>query len=434
MKFPFYILLLISFIVSGCATTDETTVKPSAQKEPSAQSDSKSADKSKPAEKKMSHKQPKKGVCADPKTPPFSKCADTVTATFDNKGKLWAVWTNNQSIYIQSSTDKGKRFSKPVLVNASPEAVAAENESRPKIKVDAKGNIYLTWVITLDKKRSTYVRFSRSTDGGKHFSTPVTVNDNLEIIRHRFDSLAVGKNGEIFVAWLDARDHEAAKKASKEFKGLSLYYSTSTDGGKHFAPNKAIADHVCECCRIDTAIAPDNTPVVVWRHIFDGGIRDHALVKFKDWQTPDTMQRLSQENWKIDACPHHGPAIAIAKSGIYHAVWFSGAESKQGLFYGYSTDQGKHFSESINFAKEGASHPFVLAMNKQVFVTWQTFDGKVNRALVMKSTDEGKTWSPSKVIAETQEMADEPFLVSDGKRAYLSWQVAQKDYQLITIK
>jgi hypothetical protein len=424
MKTPLFCLVfLISFIVSGCATND--TAAPLSIKEPPTKS----------ADKKMSHKHAeKKGICADSKAPPLSKCADTATATFDNKGTLWAVWTNNQSIYVQSSTDKGNNFTAPVLVNATPEKVAAENESRPKIKVDAKGNIYLTWVLTLDKKRSTYVRFSRSTDGGKSFTTPVTVNDNLEVIRHRFDSLAVGKNGEIFVAWLDARDTEAAKKAGKDVKGLSLYYSTSTDGGKHFATNKAITDHVCECCRLDTAIAPDNTPVVVWRHIFDGGIRDHALVKFKDWQTPDTIQRLSHEDWKIDACPHHGPAVAIADSGIYHAVWFSNAPTKQGLFYGYSTDAGKNFSESINFGKEGASHPYVLALNKQVFITWQQFDGKTNSALVMKSNDEGKTWAKPEVIAQTVEMADEPFLVSDGHTAYLSWQSAQKDYQLIAIK
>ena len=425
MKAPlFYLIMAISFMVSGCAAND-STAKPPAAKE----TISKSADKP-----KMSHKHEKKGVCADTKAPPLSLCAETVTATFDNKGTLWAVWTNNDSIYVQSSADKGNSFTSPVLVNTKPETVAAENESRPKIKVDAKGNIYLTWVLTLDKKRSTYVRFSRSTDGGKSFTTPVTVNDDLQVIRHRFDSLAVGKNGEIFVAWLDARETEAAKKAGKEVKGLSLYYSTSTDGGKHFAANKSITDHVCECCRLDTAIAPDNTPVVVWRHIFDGGIRDHALVKFKDWQTPDTVQRMSHEDWKIDACPHHGPALSIAESGIYHAVWFSGAESKQGLFYGYSTDAGKSFSESINFAKEGANHPSVLAMNKQVLVTWQTFDGKTNRALIMKSTDEGKTWSAPEVLAETTEIADEPFLVSDGQRIYLSWQVAQKDYQLIAIK
>jgi len=424
MRTLFCLAVVTSLIISGCAT--DNSVKPITVKavEPA----------SKMADKKMSHKHEKKGVCADTKAPPLSKCADTVTATFDNKGVLWAVWTNNQAIYVQSSTDKGKNFTAPMLVNAKPEAVAAENESRPKIKVDAKGNIYLTWVIMLDKKRSSYVRFSRSTDGGKSFSTPVTVNDDLQVIRHRFDSLAVGKNGEIFVVWLDARDYEAAKKAGKEVKGLSLYYTVSTDGGKHFAPNKSIADHVCECCRIDTAVAPDNTPVVVWRHIFEGGIRDHALVKFKDWQTPYAPQRLSKEQWQIDACPHHGPALSISDSGIYHAVWFSGAANKQGLFYAYSTDGGKSFSESVNFGKEGTSHPYVLALNKQVFITWQHFDGKVNRAFIMTSNDEGKTWSTPEIIAQTAEMADEPFLVSDEQNVYLSWQSAQKDYQLIAIQ
>lgn len=286
----------------------------------------------------------------------------------------------------------------------------------------------------LDKKRSSYVRFSRSTDGGKSFSEPVTINDNLQVIRHRFDSLEVGKNGELFVAWLDARKAEAEKAAGREFKGLSLYYSVSTDGGKHFSANKPIAEHICECCRIDTAVAPDNTPVIVWRHIFDGGIRDHALVKFKDWQTPDTMQRMSHEDWKIDACPHHGPALSITESGVYHAVWFSNAPSKQGLFYGYSTDAGKSFSAPINFGKDGASHPHVLALNKQVFVTWQEFDGKNNLALLMKSVDEGKSWSKPEVLAQTVEMADEPFLIHDEQQVYLSWQMEQSDYQLMAVK
>jgi hypothetical protein len=423
----FYLIGVISFMLSACATTDNAVTPSSTVKETPI----KSATADKP---KMSHKHEKKGICADPKTPPVSKCADTATSTFDKKGVLWTVWTNNQSIYIQSSKDKGKHFTAPLLVNAQPENIAASNESRPKIKIDAKGNINLTWTLMLDEKRSSYIRFSRSTDGGKHFSTPVTVNDNLQIIRHRFDTLAVGKHGEIFITWLDARDEDAAKKAGKEFKGLSVYYSVSTDGGKHFSPNKSIADNACECCRLDTAIAPDNTPVILWRHIFEGGIRDHALIKFKDWQTPDTIQRVSHENWKIDACPHHGPALAIADSGVYHAVWFSGAENKQGLFYGYSVDGGKHFSESVNFGKEGTSHPYVTTLKKQVVVTWQDFDGKNNRALVMKSADEGKTWTKPEVLAETTEMADEPFLVTDGKRIYLSWQIAQKDYQLFSIK
>jgi hypothetical protein len=422
MKFLYW-LMLSSFILSACSTTTDS--KPLLATE--------SSSKPAKANKKMSHKHQKKGICADSKASALNKCASTVTATFDTKGTLWIVWTHNESIYVQSSNDQGKTFSSPVLVNAKPEKVAAENESRPKIKVDAKGNIYLTWVIMLDEKRSSYVRFSHSTDDGKSFSAPVTVNDNLDVIRHRFDSLAVGKNGELFIAWLDARDTEAAKKSGKEFKGLTLYYTTSKDGGAHFASNKAIAQHVCECCRLDTAIAPDNTPVVVWRHIFDGGIRDHAIVKFKDWQTPEAMQRLSNEQWQIDACPHHGPALSISDTGVYHAVWFSNAPTKQGLFYSYSTD-GKQFSDAINFAKEGASHPHVLAFNQQVFITWQHYDGKLNRAYVMVSENAGKSWDKPRVVAETTEMADEPFLISDGKQVYLSWQREQQDYQTIVIK
>jgi hypothetical protein len=372
----------------------------------------------------------KKGICTKPNATPSSLCSETATATFDSKGVLWVTWVNDGTIYVQSSPDKGITFTVPVKVNAVAEQVATKGESRPKIKIDNNGTVYLTWDLTLDKQRSTYIRFSRSTDGGQHFSEPVTVNDNLEVIRHRFNSLAIGKNGEIFIAWLDARDLEPAKKAGKEFKGLSLYYTWSADGGKHFHPGKSVADQACECCRIDTAIAQDNTPVIVWRHIFEGKIRDHAIVKFKDWNTPGPVTRLSRENWAIDACPHHGPALSISDADTYHAVWFSNAESKQGLFYAYSKDAGQRFSEPVNFGKAGASHPHVLGLGRQVAVVWQEFDGKNNSIQVIKSADEGKTWTQPEALAQSTEMIDEPFLVSDGQAIYLSWQSAQRGYQL----
>lgn len=406
-------LLLATLTASGCA--NDATVKPADE-----------------AKQQPPHHHPTetKSTCTDPTASPSNKCAKTISAAFDGKGVLWIAWVNNDLLYVQSSPDKGLSFTMPVAVNSKPEAIAADGESRPKIKLDAQGNIYLTWVLTLDKKRSTYIRFSRSTDGGRHFSEPVTVNDNLEIIRHRFDSLAIGKHGELFIAWLDARDVEEAKKAGQDFKGLSLYYAWSDDGGKHFYPNKRIATHTCECCRLDTAIAPDNTPVITWRHIFDGGVRDHALVKFNDWNTPGDTHRLGQDNWKVDACPHHGPGLSISGSGIYHAVWFSNSPTHQGLFYANSTDSGRHFSAPVNFGNEGASHPHVLALGSQVGVVWQEFDGANNMIKLMKSADDGKSWSKIETIAQTAEVGDQPFLVSDGQKIYLSWKIQQQDYQL----
>ncbi|WP_246246921.1 sialidase family protein [Candidatus Methylobacter favarea] len=373
----------------------------------------------------------KTGICANPAPPPTSKCSETVTAAFDHRGTLWIVWVNNDHLYVQSSVDKGISFSEPVRVNAVAEPIAAKGESRPKIKLDAHGNIFLTWNRNLGEKHSTHVRFSRSTDGGKQFSEPVTINDNLDIIRHRLDSLAVGKKGEVFISWLDARDVEAVKKPGQKTQGLSLYYTWSDDGGKHFYPNKSVIIGTCECCRIDTAIAQDNTPVIAWRHIFEGGIRDHAIVNFKDWNTPRETLRLSHENWQIDACPHHGPGLSISDTGIYHAVWFSNSPAKQGLFYAYSKDSGRHFSEPVNFGNAGASHAHVLASGNQVRVVWREFDGSNTIIRLMKSADEGKTWTTGpETLARTAEMADNPFLISDGRKIYLSWQIQQQNFRL----
>lgn len=413
MKLSIYFLSLAMLAITGCAT--DNAAKPTAtehQAHDTAAHDEKSSEKA--------------PVCVSPS----SQCSNTVAAEFAHDGVLWMTWANNDHIYVQSSTDKGQSFSTPVMVNAVAEKVIAKGENRPKIKLDAKGNVYISWALSLDKRHTGHIRFSRSTDGGKSFSAPVTVNDNLEVIGHSFDSMTIGQNGEIFIAWLDGRDTQAAKKAGQPFDGSSLYYTWSNDDGKSFYPNKRIAAHVCQCCRLQTAIAKDNTPVITWRHIFDGGIRDHALIKFNDWQTAGDLQRVGQENWKIDACPHHGPGLAISDKDVYHEVWFSNADVKKGLFYARSTDAGKHFSEPMSFGGAGASHAHVQTLGQQVAIVWQEFDGKNNVIQLIKSSDTGKTWTKPEVIAQADKGVDTPFLITDKQAIYLSWQVQQQDYHL----
>jgi hypothetical protein len=416
MKFPRYFLFLAVLAISGCAPAN--AVKSTATAHHQHQDQHHGGN---------DHHE-KAIACTSPS--PTTQCSNTVTAEFTPSGTLWIAWVNDEHIYVQSSTDKGQNFSAPVMVNAKPEKIAAKGENRPKLKFDNNGNMYVTWAWSLGKRHAGHIRFARSSDGGQSFSEPVTVNDNLDVIGHSFDSMAIGQNGEIFIAWLDSRDTEAAKKAGQKFDGSSLYYTWSKDGGKTFQPNKRIAAHVCQCCRLQTAIAKDNTPVILWRHIFDGSIRDHALVKFIDWQTPGDMQRVGQENWKIDACPHHGAGLAISDNDTYHAVWFSNADVKKGLFYAHSTDAGKHFSEPMNFGGDGAAHPYIQTLGQQVAIVWQEFDGKNNTLQLIKSGDAGKTWSKPEAIAKTPEGVDTPFLVTDGKVIYVSWQVQKQDYHL----
>ena len=139
--------------------------------------------------------------------------------------------------------------------------------NRPKIVV-RKGVIYVSYTRGLAKPMSGDIRFSRSTDGGKTFSAPVTVNDNREVISHRFETLGVNDRGQVFLAWLDKRDLSAAAKRGEKYAGAAVYYAVSDDGGASFRPNVKVADHSCECCRVAMAMDMDGSPVILWRHIF----------------------------------------------------------------------------------------------------------------------------------------------------------------------
>ena len=410
MKFPFARALLFSLLINACATQAPS---------PSVAANAEAG--------RHQHGMGDKSLCPDPATPPSLQCATAVSASFDPQGKLWLAWVDRQHVYVQTSVDKGQHISTPVQVNSEAENIAEHGEYRPKIQADGQGHVYLTWTQNLEKRYAGHIRFSRSSDGGESFSPPVTVNDNLDQIGHRFDGLALGEHGEIFIAWLDARDKEQAKTEHRQFEGASLYYTWSDNAGQSFYPNKLAAPHSCECCRLAIEIEQGNLPVILWRQVFEGGIRDHALLKFSDWSTPGSVMRASNENWKIDACPHHGPALSVAAE-VYHAAWFSAAPQNSGLFYGNSRDRGQTFSPPIKFGGQGAGHPSVLALGQQVALLWSEYDGEHNLLKLMRSSDQGQNWSAPQTFGSSSGSADYGFLLSDGERLYVSWQ-SEAGYQ-----
>ena len=359
----------------------------------------------------------------------LAKPSLAVTVDFDENGRLWLAAISGQHIYVSYSDDHGITRSAPVKVNAEPENILGDGENRPKIIV-RKGVIYISYTQGLAKPMTGHIRFSRSLDGGKTFSQPVTVNDNLEIISHRFDVMGVNNRGQIFIAWLDKRDLSAAAKKGEKYAGLGLYYAVSDDEGKSFHPNIKAADHACECCRVAMAMDTDGYPVAVWRHVYDTNIRDHAVVRLDGKMV---SVRLSHENWNVAGCPHHGPSLSIAADGVYHATWFSNAPERQGLFYAYSADRGRTFSAPLNFGNPEAqpAHPYVLSLGSRVYLVWKEFDGENTGIFGMRSGDGGKSWSVPEKLADTSDMSDWPLLIGTNNQAYLSWNTKNEGYRLI---
>ena len=354
-----------------------------------------------------------------------------VTASFGEVGRLWLARVENQYLYVSYSDDQGKTFGAPVRVNPDPEGILGDGENRPKI-IARKGVVYVSYTQGLDKPMTGNIRFSRSLDGGKSFSAPVTVNDNREVISHRFETLEVNDKGQVFLAWLDKRDLAAAERDGRPYHGAAVYYAASDDGGLNFGVNRKLADHSCECCRVAMALDTDGTPVAFWRHIYGKNERDHAMRRLDGKSGP---VRVSYDRWEVDACPHHGGAVSVDRNGVYHFVWFDNAPERHGLFYGHSADRGESFSVPLAFGnfEAQAGHPHILAAGKSVYIVWKEFDGRQSVVRLIVSKDGGKTWQAPRQVAATDGASDHPLLIADGDRPYLSWNTGREGYRLIEV-
>lgn len=354
-----------------------------------------------------------------------------VSVAFDTRGRLWRARVENGYLLVSRSTDFGASFSEPVRVNAEAERIAADGENRPKLAFGSKGEIFVSWTRSLETPFAGDVRFSRSTDDGARFALPVTINDDHQPIAHRFDALTVDGRGTVWMLWLDKRDQQAAVNAGGKFTGISLYGAQSSDGGATFSPNRRLAAHTCECCGIALGLDRDGVPVAAWRHVFGANVRDHQIMRLDERMTP---VRLSSEQWAIDACPHHGPTLAVARDGTMHAAWFSGAPGHEGLFYARAAGAEKKFFRPLAFGNTArqAGHPHLLAVGEQVFLAWKEFDGR-SAVWLMRSVDGGKSWEPPARMADTDDASDRPWLVSDGKRVLLSWNTLKEGHRLLDV-
>lgn len=361
----------------------------------------------------------------------LAKPSLATTTAFDAGGRLWRVLVQENQLRVSHSDDDGKTFSTPVAVNGTPEHIAGDGENRPKILV-RNGIVYLSWTQALDKPMTGHIRFSRSLDGGKTFSPPVTVNDDSQIISHRFEAMGVNDQGQVTLAWLDKRDLAAAQKEGRPYTGAAVYYAVSGDNGASFRPNLKLADHSCECCRVAMAVEPDGTPVVFWRHIYGQNTRDFALARLDEKPAP---VRATHDNWQVDGCPHHGGAISIGPDGVYHLVWFNNGPERHGLFYGSSSNRGQTFSAPHAFGNEDAQagHPDVLSLGQKIFVAWKEFDGKEASIQAMRSRDGGRSWSAPLRLASTAGASDHPRLIANRDKAYLSWQTEKDGLRLVEI-
>jgi hypothetical protein len=262
------------------------------------------------------------------------------------------------------------------------------------------------------------------------FSTPLTVHADRQEITHRFDAIAVNRQGQIFVAWVDKRDGEAIKAKGGEYRGAALYFAVSDDHGASFRGDFKLADNSCECCRIALLPRNDGSVIAFWRHVFEPNLRDHAIATIYSDGHVDGLRRATFDNWAIDACPHHGPSLAADAHAQLHAVWFNLGPEHPGSVYGRLSNDG--VKDLRRIGGERAEHPDMAIIGGRVALVWKEFDGEKSQLRGMLSNDDGKTWREIS-LAATAGASDQPRLLVTNGKFFVFWNTRSNPFLVVLL-
>jgi hypothetical protein len=352
-----------------------------------------------------------------------------VSAAFGPDGRLWRVRAGEHSLQVDSSTDLGASFGPPVLIEPPRQRLRVDPEGAPQIAIDTTGTLYIAW--TADARDAMQTFLVRSGDAGRTFSAPVSpeVRAPSTGLQLRPLLLAQGDRANFFFLRPGAAGRPGRQSGGMAYRSI---VAPAMEPPLAAAP---VADSTCECCRLDAAQDVDGSVVLLSRMVFAGGIRDFGIVRIPPAGPASPVLRVTDDDWRIDACPEHGAALAIGPDGRYHLAWFTQGAKRQGLFYASSADRGTTWSAPLRIGTPDAlpGHADVLALEGRVFLAWQQFDGTRTSILAMTSIDNGASWTPAAALASTTEAADYPRLLARGPAAFVSWSAGRDGYRLLPV-
>jgi hypothetical protein len=187
---------------------------------------------------------------AEGAAPPNYKVSGDVSVTYDNKGRAyvcyiafdklgsfnyWARGATRNGIFVRRSLDGGKTWEKEhSAVAEQPTQPGIPFEDKPVIVADNNagsryaGNLYVGW--TRWRIADSQMVFSRSTDGGKTWSSAMEIDAHPGLPRDDNDGAegfdaAVGPDGSVYAVWSQGDD---------------IWLAVSHDGGEKFSRARAV--------------------------------------------------------------------------------------------------------------------------------------------------------------------------------------------------
>ncbi len=273
----------------------------------------------------------------------------------------------NARLGFTMSHDGGDHFMPVKTLSEDGVRISAHGENNPMMAVSGRA-VYALWEQSQsDGTRDLVV--GRSLNEGQTFEKPIRVNDNKTPSFHGFASIAAGKNGDVYVVWLDGRE-------TPESPGtFDIYLARSTDRGATFGENVRVARSACPCCRPYVTVGNNGEVFIAWRKVFPGSIRDLEVSVSKDGgQTFPLSTRVAEDDWEIHGCPESGASLMAVKGRVYVAWMTGGSDNHPRIRLAWSDDGGAHFHAPLDASQgiQDANHPFLAqSENGQLLLCFQ---------------------------------------------------------------
>ena len=181
-------------------------------------------------------------------SPAHGSCAAAgdPTQSFDRDGRLYygficfnRVKPTNGSIYVARYDNDGASYVRTVRVDRGTPSVWGLFQDKINIAVDQtagpdSGNLYVAWARYPGQAANNVIYFSRSTDGGQTFSSPMRLTQGQA--EEQFADIGIGPNGAVYVTYREIAHQKSTQNRIRIVR--------STDGGQTFSLPQTVAEIV----------------------------------------------------------------------------------------------------------------------------------------------------------------------------------------------
>lgn len=293
-------------------------------------------------------------------------------------GQLWLSWIeaagSGHALRFATFDAAAGKWSSPGTVASGPNWFVNWADF-PSLSVDLQGRVVAVWFVNNpapvapaehDHHGPGYrAMLSSSNDHGRFWSAPAPLTRESDSVE--FVSLATLADGRVLATWLDGRGKKSGGNVQQ------LFARVLGDS----APDTLVDASVCDCCQTTLTAFPDGGALLAYRGRTTKEVRDMQVARFDghNWNTP---RPLSNDDWRINACPVNGPQLDNDR-GRVAAVWFTAADNEPRVLASYSPDAGARFLMPLRIdrGQPAGRVDTVILRDGAMLVTWLEKDGSL---------------------------------------------------------